>query len=603
MFDAVQQGVVATAPDGRVRLWNRRAEILCGWKSQDVLGLELGTLFRPESGLTSGFPDVLASGASWKGVCFVSRRDGSSFRADVMLTSLRETDGRAAGVLAFFEPPENIRQDASPGSESRFDEGASLLRALTAQTRDIVFTCDASGRLTSLNPAFETLTGWKADVWIGRNCSELFPLESPAAVPVGDRPADGSPVSQELRLRLPDGKSLVLETSVVTLHPAGSSGGSLGVARDVTEMRRLERALERSSRFTALGRLAATLAHEFNNVLMGIQATIELADRTGDAGSQARHIAALRSSVARGRGVTKQVLLFTRMPEPARDRIVVSDLIVSLQSELRALAGSAVRVELDVDRGCELSVLGDAGQLQQVLTNLVVNAREAMPSGGTITIGVAPSRDEDTDGVVLSVRDTGIGIAEELLPLIFEPLFTMRKSGGTGLGLAIVAQIVERHGGSISVASEVQRGTTFEIRLPVSRVVREAEAVPARPSRIPRRILIVDDDELIAAGLTAVLELEGVEAESVGLGALVIEAVERFRPEVVLLDVDLPDISGLEIFPRLARLWPTLPVILSSGHADPSAMGVAMEGLPAAFLLKPYEVTTLLETIARVTEK
>jgi CheY-like chemotaxis protein len=203
--------------------------------------------------------------------------------------------------------------------------------------------------------------------------------------------------------------------------------------------------------------------------------------------------------------------------------------------------------------------------------------------------------------VAITIEDTGTGMSKDTVSLIFEPLFTTKRSGGTGLGLAIVHQIIERHRGEIEVDSEVGRGTVFEILLPLSDGMQPPAALP-RPigNHQVRRLLLVEDDETIATGLAAVLELEGVAVQVVGLGLEAEGAAESFQPDAVLLDLNLPDIDGREVYARLARRWPLLPVIISTGHGDVATVKGFTAGGRTAFLLKPYDIETLFETLASV---
>jgi two-component system, cell cycle sensor histidine kinase and response regulator CckA len=280
--------------------------------------------------------------------------------------------------------------------------------------------------------------------------------------------------------------------------------------------------------------------------------------------------------------------------------------IQNMMSDLQGLAGPGIRVVSDLQASHSVAMAGDRRQLQQVITNLVLNARDAMPRGGTITIGVeeqGPRTDGGQESVIISVADTGSGIAQEMLSLIFEPLFTTKRNGGTGLGLAIVTQIVEKHGGTIQVESEEGRGTTFRIGIPLANRAEIVETVAApRRAGALGRVLIVDDEPMITEGLSAVLELEGIATDVAALGRDVEPAVERFRPEAVLLDLNLPDISGADVYRILMSRWPDLPVIISSGHADEAVVRELMSGAHSAFLLKPYDVETLMETLATVTE-
>ena len=529
------------------------------------------------------------------------RVDGEVIEIEVLGSAIEYAGGTAILGTARDITEQQRASEGLQKSEIRY-------RTLVEEAQDIIFTCDLEGRITSLNHAFEEITGWSREEWIGRSYEDVVEPESVA--PARDHFEGilhgGLAVRRESMLRTVSGKPVLIEGTARPLVIGGTVVGTLGIVRDISERRRMELALERSARFTALGRLAATIAHEFNNVLMGVQATVDLMQRCADATTISRGLESLKAGIVRGGRMTQEVLQFTRMPEPHTELFQVVPLIQSMMSELQGLAGPDLRVRSDLRASPQAAVAGDRGQLQQVITNLVLNARDATPRGGTITIGVeerASEPDRGEQSVVISVADTGSGIPAEMLTLIFEPLFTTKRSGGTGLGLAIVSQIVEKHGGTIHVESEPGRGTTFRIGIPIASRAESVEPVmPPRRVGTVERLLIVDDEPMITDGLSAVLELDGIATHVVALGGEVESAVESFRPEAVLLDLNLPDISGAQVYEILMSRWPDLPVIISSGHTDESGVRELTRGARAAFLPKPYDMDTLLETLAVVAE-
>ncbi len=528
----------------------------------------------------------------------VRRGDGAVVDVQVH-GSVIEYEGEKAILGTAVDVTEQRRfSEALRRSENRY-------RTLVEEAQDIIFTCDLEGRITSLNRAFEEMTGWKIEEWIGRSYEEILEPDSlqGAVEHFNGILRDNLVAVRESRLKTSNRPSIIVEGTARPLVIDGQTVGTLGMVRDITQRRRLEVALERSGRFTALGRLAATLAHEFNNVLMGIQTSIDLFQRTSDPASLSAAVRAIGMSVGRGRRMTQEVLRFTKMRDPDFEIVEIPALIESIVPELESILGTNTRLLIDVRSAATLSVSADREQLQQVLTNLVINARDAMPSGGTVTLTVEArgGSEGDLGMAAIDVEDTGTGIPTDMLPFIFEPLFTTKKSGGTGLGLAIVSQIISRHRGTIEAKSEPGRGTCFEIRLPVVAHTEQAHmAEVSRSIRPIKKLLIVDDDETIATGLSAVLELEGVTAHTVFRGLEAEEAVERFSPEAVLLDLNLPDIDGREVYRRLMERWPSLAIIISSGHADEVMMKDLISSERSAFLLKPYDVETLLRTIADV---
>jgi signal transduction histidine kinase len=358
--------------------------------------------------------------------------------------------------------------------------------------------------------------------------------------------------------------------------------------------------LAKANRVASLGRLAATIAHEFNNVLMGISPFVELL-RRGDLAPE-RRVSALdhmTKAIQRGRRITEEILRFTNQPEPVFESVDLRQWSEAIVQELRALIGQQYTFRVEApDR--TLRARADAGQLHQIVSNLVFNARDAMPEGGRITLSI---RSDDAFAHLI-VADEGSGMAEETKLHIFEPLFTTKRHG-TGLGLAITHQIVQRHGGTIFVESELGKGTSFHILLPLADggVKTRGHGGPQMAPRSTqlRRVLLVEDDVNVATGIALLLQEENFAVETVSLGAEAIDGIRRTSPDVVVLDVGLPDIEGTQVYEEIAAAYPNLPVIFSTGHGDEKRLEAYLSLGNVAMLLKPYEIDVLIAAINRLT--
>ncbi|HJT17338.1 MAG TPA: ATP-binding protein, partial [Thermoanaerobaculia bacterium] len=297
-------------------------------------------------------------------------------------------------------------------------------------------------------------------------------------------------------------------------------------------------------------------------------------------------------SVTRGKRVTEEILRFTQPAEPAMQSIVLNDWLQQLLPEFNAVIDERIRIVTELSPA-SVVVRCDSAQMQQVLSNLVVNARDAMPQGGTLTIRTGTSNGM----AMLSVRDTGQGMTPEILQSIFEPLFTTKRSG-TGLGLAVAQQVITRHGGSIHAESTPGGGSEFEILLPVATMAATAKTTSGpRTSRVGS-IVLVEDDPAIAAGTIALLSERGMRVDHVQRGAEAIDAIAQHRPAAVVLDVTLPDMSGFAVYDEVARRWPHLPVVFSTGHGDERSVSLET-AMPdnVAFLRKPYDIERLLDAL------
>jgi two-component system cell cycle sensor histidine kinase/response regulator CckA len=246
-----------------------------------------------------------------------------------------------------------------------------------------------------------------------------------------------------------------------------------------------------------------------------------------------------------------------------------------------------------------------------VFTNLIANARDAMPGGGRLRIAARRATGDghysfgivnDVERMVhVEVRDSGTGIDPIVIKHIFDPLFTTKRTGGTGLGLAIVHRIIDSHGGAVFAESQDGLGTTFHIFLPLGGALAPQ---PARDSvrRPVGRLLLIEDDALVAAAIGALLQDEGIAAEIVTQGSDAVPAIERSRPTAVVLDLNLPDLPGEEVYRRIAERWPDLPVVFSTGHADESKLAEYLRKPNVTYLLKPYELEALLAAVGKVVD-
>ncbi len=423
-----------------------------------------------------------------------------------------------------------------------------------------------------------------------------------------------------------DGREIPV-SQVILAHKGtdGSVDYLSTIAHDMTahdeaekERHRMERQLEQVRRVDSLGRVAATVAHEFNNVLMGIQPFAEVIGRRAGGDERiAKAAEQITSSVRRGKRVTEEILRFTRAIAPVLHVVDLGTWLKEIEPELREIAGD--RVEVIVSPPPEgVFASCDSAQMQQVITNLVINARDAMPGGGAVTLAIAATTRTDSfllgrSGreasppeherfALLTVRDGGSGIAPEMLDQIFDPFVTTKRTG-TGLGLAVARQIVTQHGGFISAESDPDRGMAFHILLPQIDEARSTPVAdaPAHTRRgYVRQLLLVEDEAPVAEGLSGLLELENIAVRVVERGREVVRAIEELAPDAVVLDLTLPDMDGRDVFALIKARWPDLPVVFSSGHGGEGILTNELAHDHVGFLQKPYNVAALIAAIERV---
>lgn len=468
-------------------------------------------------------------------------------------------------------------------------------RALFEQVNVIIYTTDPDECFTSINKAFEEITKWSTDEWIGKPFTDLLqPEDREAAVAHLEAVMRGERITRDYRLRTKEGDEVIIELSPEVLRIDGEVIGTLGIARDVTRRRHGEVEREKEKRLASLGQLAASSAHTFNNVLMSILPFAELLRRRAPEDPKVetatKHII---QAIKRGRQVSQEIQRLARPVSSAS--IVTIDIerwVADVAREAKATLGLMYAVETKV-RTPDLYARGDLSLLNQVTTNVIVNAREAMPNGGTLTISATRA---ENGQIEVSIGDSGPGIPDHLLDRIFEPLFTTKRSG-TGLGLSIAHQAMVQQEGALRVTSRVGEGSTFTLALAAAAAPPQVEE--QKPGFGPHRIVLVEDDESVGEGIRALLIDEGFDVRLVTTGGAAIDAVRAFRPELVLLDVNLPDISGFDVYEQLTNLWPDLAVIFSTGHADTRAIGEARHRhVPS--IMKPYDIDELLAVVSRV---
>jgi PAS domain S-box-containing protein len=479
-------------------------------------------------------------------------------------------------------------------------ESEARYRALVEGANDIVYTVSPAGMTLSLNAAFERVTGWKSADWIGKSFMPLIAEHDHerASRLFAEMVANHELPPYELTLIAEDGSEISVESTAFAHVQNGKVVEVGGFCRDVTQSRHMRVQLEQQKRVASLGRVATSLAHEFNNVLMGISPFVEVLKREVQTQSARTALEHMTTSIRRGKGVTGEVLNFARGSDPVLAAIDVAPWMRSVVEEGRRVVGSAYDIDLQI-HGDVPPLLGDSHQLHQMITNLILNARDAMPDGGRIVIDVRHRA--EPPAILISVCDHGFGMPPELLQHIFEPLFTTKKTG-TGLGLALAHQVVTRHGGEISVDSRVGEGSTFHLVLPVAR--EEFVAPPARKHAVTgmhfRRVLLVEDETSVAAGLTLLLEADGLDVATVASGAEVEAAIAKYRPDVVVLDIGLPDVDGTTVYREIARRHPRLPVVFSTGHGDRGKLESLLVNPHVGFILKPYSAEGLYSVFERL---
>jgi signal transduction histidine kinase len=382
--------------------------------------------------------------------------------------------------------------------------------------------------------------------------------------------------------------------------------GIVGVGIDVSKESSLEAQLRQSQKLEALGQLAGGVAHDFNNVLAAINGFAQLLYE-GMAGDDSRRhdVEEIRKAAERATRITRQLLAFSRHQVPATTRIDLVQLVHDLSRMLRAVLPATIALLVSPEsRASAIEVLADRILLEQIVMNLTVNARDAMPLGGTLSIDIRSGTTPGTaHTAVVEVRDTGVGMSPEVQAHVFEPFFTTKEPGrGTGLGLATVYGIVRQHEGSIEIASVVGEGTTVTVRLPMAppaaEPVVEQKSGKERSHGSGGRVLVVEDEASVREIATRFLQHGGFDVLTAPDAGAALELLASAGPlDLVLTDSAMPGMRGEDLANEVARICPGLPVILMSGYADPAQPA---SSAVAAFIQKPFTIAGLLAEVRRV---
>lgn len=594
--------------DLRRRYVNPAIEKVAGRPSSELIGKTLAELNFDErfsEPLEEALTEVFKTGMGITMEVMLPSPDGERVYQARVVPELGPSD-QVEFVLVISRDITSIRRD-----QEQLRALTSEIELLLASTYEGICAADSAGRCTLVNAAAVAMLGYSREEMIGRTLHELL----------HDRRADGSPCRAEdcplmpgrgraahivnEVLRRNDGSSIPVEIFISPI--LGEDRGLQGTVVsfiDVTERRDLQAELARVSRLAGLGRVASAMSHQFNNVLMGIQPFAELMQRSSKEPRVLQAAERIVQSVRRGRSITQDLRAFTspRPPVsvPIDVRLWLSEASLELGRRLLPL------VELSVEiANTPMMIEGDRDQLAIALGNITANALDALANQkGTIRLsarlttvreGLLP----EEAFVQISVKDDGPGMGAESVSHLFEPFFTTKKSG-TGLGLAIAQQIVTLHGGRLSVESEVGSGTTVHMLLPATMKAAETPRDdPGRSSerRWPTEILLVEDDEAVAIGLVALLEEEKVRVRLAADGAEALEILRSYKPQALVIDINLPDCNGFDLYERIAASSGPLPVVFASGHAETARLAALSAPAGARLLSKPFAIEALIDAL------
>ena len=629
ILEAIPDAVAAVNQQGVIIQVNSQSETLFGYTRDELIGQSVEILVpdrqRPQHHVHREHfhqqPKIRRMGSGLD-LCG-RRRDGSEFPVEISLSPIATQDGTMVlSVIRDISDRKRIEEELRRANEEldrrksrELRDSQNRLALIVDSSQDAIIGKNLEGIVTHWNKGAEHIYGYTAQEMIGRPITILAPREREDEIPaILQKIRNGERVEYFESVRVTkDKRSLHVSISVSPIYDAdGKVVGASTIARNITAQKKIEDQLRQSQKMEAVGRLAGGVAHDFNNLLGIVTACSELLRDRVDAGS-AEYIDNIREAAKRGANLTRQLLAFGRRQPVQAQVLDINERLKEVSKLLRPLMGDDVEVVL-LPRTATAVVEADPGQLDQIVVNLAVNARDAMPHGGKLILETGVFDFDESFArehpsinvgryVMLAVSDNGAGMDEATRSRIFEPFFTTKEMGkGTGLGLATVYGIVQQNRGHIWVYSEPGHGTTFKIYLPSAE--HKLGSVPAvHAEELPPRrdgvtILLAEDDAVMRQLTRKMLEQHGykvLEAED-GNSALKVIGSNHASIDVILTDVVMKGMNGPELVLRLFDSHPAMKVIYMSGYTGELVSNQGLDG-GIRLLEKPFTRADLLKTV------
>lgn len=601
-------------PSGVVSSWNAGAERLKGYMPEEIIGQHFSRFYTEEdqrAGIPAKALQTALDTGRFEAEGWRVRKDGSRFWAGVVVEPIRDPTGTHLGFAKITRDLSERRK-----AEAALRESEERFRLLVQGVTDYaIYMLDPDGYVSSWNAGAQRFKGYSADEIIGQHFSRFYPeADREAGVPqtaLATAASEGRFEAEGWRLRK-DGTRFWANVVIDPIHDDdGVLRGFTKITRDLTERKHAQEALEKSQeqffqsqKMEAIGQLTGGVAHDFNNILAAILSSLRIAQRRISEGEYKvgdRFIENAITAADRGATLTQRMLAFARKQELQLQEV---DLVGSVR-EMAELLQRTIGPGIAIDTNFPLRlhpVTADRAQLELAVMNLIVNARDAMPEGGSILVSAREAQlpGEEGNFVCLSIKDEGEGMDEKVLARATEPFFTTKGVGkGTGLGLSMVRGMVEQCGGHFVLKSELGHGTTAEIWLPMveqGTAGQTEDVAETAPTGRPLRILAVDDDPIILLNTTTVLSDMGHEVLEAHSGRSALEVLQKEDVDLMITDYAMPRMTGGELVEAAKTVKPDLKIIVASGYAelpDGAALNVPR-------LAKPFTDSELARAIAEL---
>lgn len=614
-FRLLVEGVVDYAiymldPNGIFSNWNAGARRIKGYDAADVVGRHFEMFYLPEdreAGMPARSLQTARENGRFEAEGWRLRKDGTKFLASVVIDAICE----AGELIGFAKITRDITEQSK--AQAALHAGESQFRLLVSGVTDYaLYMLDPNGIVTNWNVGGQRIKGYRPEEIIGQHFSRFYSEADQAA----GRPA------RALRLARDHGRyeeegwrvrkdGTFFWASVVIDAIRDDDGNILGFAkitRDISERRaaqqnleKIRRQLAESQKLDALGQLTGGVAHDFNNLLMIITGHIQILKRlAGHDAKGLRAVQAIEKASQHGASLTRQLLTFARRQSVSPQTIDLSERIHSVRDVLDTGLGGSVQIDIHVDAAI-WPVTVDPAEFETALVNLVVNARDAMPAGGSVTIRASNTHIDDDartgDFVAIQVEDTGTGIPPDVVAKVFDPFFTTKPVGkGTGLGLSQVHGFAHQAEGTVTVESELGKGTTLTIYLP--RSMSEAASGSVEPGSVDSgTVLLVEDNPDVASASAGLLEQLGYSVRWVADAESALSALDRDAIDLVFSDIVMSGkMDGLGLARAIKAKHPALPILLATGYSD------ALQNVRGDFpiLRKPYQLHELSRALSRL---
>jgi PAS domain S-box-containing protein len=600
-------------PDGLIDSWNAGAQRFKGYTAGEIIGRHFSTFFRDEdraAGLPGRALEAAARDGKFESEGWRVRKDGTHFWASVVIDAIRAADGELLGYAKITRDITERKhaQDALHASEEQF---RLLVQGVTDYA---IYMLSPTGEVTNWNAGARRIKGYANDEAVGSHFSRFYTEEDRAAglpaTTLHRAATEGRFEGEGWRVRK-DGTRFWAH---VVLDPIYSDMGELlgfaKVTRDITERRdaaltleRAQAALFQAQKFEAIGKLTGGIAHDFNNLLGVVVSGIELLSHGAPTPQQTKILDSMQRAASRGALLTQQLLAFARAQPLHPEKHNLNQVLGGFEAVLRRACASTIRFEMA--QAADLpQVLVDATQFEAAVLNLVTNARDAMPDGGTLAIGTETVHlAQGQVGALaagayvrVTVRDTGAGMSAEVAAHAIDPFFTTKGPGeGTGLGLSQVYGFVQQTGGDLTIASEPGKGTAIAFYLPVA----EGDAgEPAREAGAAERALIVDDQPDVLDMAVELFRMMGYEVLSANSGADALAILQRNDDiDVLFSDIVMPGVDGVTLARKARESRPAMKIILASGYPPPALTDGDTALRDFGFVSKPYRVAELMKLL------